>query len=183
MSLQSLLYSLTRSAFSSFPDTSLFTEGSIQFSFKIRHVPPDPQSLAYPEPPSPMAGAEQLPPARRARSRDSTVSEGGMQRMPSDEPERDRAAEYRKWDERGREWMYGFVWFQQRRDRGNARGYMQVSGAVFKIPPLTAEICCCPHTSPIPCAMECCAVTSRAGILCPRVQRARGCVSWHRGVA
>lgn len=72
-----------------------------------------------------MAGAEQLPP-RRVRSRDSTVSEGGMQRMPADEPGNDRAAEYRKWDERGREWMYGFVWFQQRRDRGNARGYMQV---------------------------------------------------------
>lgn len=121
---------LTNRAFSSFPDTSLFTEGSIQFSFKIRHVPPDPSELAYPEPPSPNPGAEALPPppARRVRSRDSTVSEGGVQRIP--EPGRDRAAEYRKWDERGREWMYGFVWFQQRRDRGIARGYMQVSALV-----------------------------------------------------
>ena len=39
----------------------------------------------------------------------------------------EKAEEYRKWDERGREWLYGFVWFEQRKDRGIARGYMQVS--------------------------------------------------------
>jgi len=39
----------------------------------------------------------------------------------------EKADEYRKWDERGREWLYGFVWFEQRRDGGIARGYMQVS--------------------------------------------------------
>lgn len=38
-----------------------------------------------------------------------------------------KAEEYRKWDERGREWLYGYVWFEQRRDGGIARGYMQVS--------------------------------------------------------
>lgn len=56
-----------------------------------------------------------------------------MARVPGVERRPDRAAEYRKWDERGREWMYGFVWFQQRRDRGIARGYMQVG-------PLTLEV-------------------------------------------
>jgi len=37
------------------------------------------------------------------------------------------ADDYRKWDERGREWIYGFVWFEQRKDRSISRGYMQVS--------------------------------------------------------
>lgn len=37
-----------------------------------------------------------------------------------------KTEEYRRWDERGREWLYGFVWFEQRRDKGIARGYMQV---------------------------------------------------------
>ncbi|GMK56685.1 hypothetical protein CspeluHIS016_0305250 [Cutaneotrichosporon spelunceum] len=104
-------------AFSSFPDTSLFTEGSIQFSFKIRHVPPDPAALAFPEPPSP--NPVKVEPEKRA---DRT----------------DRADEYRKWDERGREWMYGFVWFQQRRDRGIARGYMQKSVVILTHLPFPA---------------------------------------------
>lgn len=42
-----------------------------------------------------------------------------------------KAEEYRKWDERGREWLYGFVWFEQRRDKGISRGYMQVSEWLF----------------------------------------------------
>jgi len=37
------------------------------------------------------------------------------------------AEDYRRWDERGREWLYGFVWFCQKKDRSLARGYMQVS--------------------------------------------------------
>jgi hypothetical protein len=41
------------------------------------------------------------------------------------------ADEYRKWDERGRKWLYGYVWFQQRKDKSIVRGYMQV------------RICCC----------------------------------------
>jgi hypothetical protein len=40
---------------------------------------------------------------------------------------RGKAEEYRKWDEQGREWLYGYVWFEQRKDGGIARGYMQVS--------------------------------------------------------
>ena len=43
----------------------------------------------------------------------------------------EKANEYRQWDERGREWLYGFVWFEQRRDGGIARGYMQVSRPVL----------------------------------------------------
>lgn len=42
----------------------------------------------------------------------------------------EKAEEYRRWDERGRQWLYGFVWFEQRRDKGVVRGYMQVSLAI-----------------------------------------------------
>jgi hypothetical protein len=36
------------------------------------------------------------------------------------------ADEYRRWDEKGRKWLYGYVWFQQRKDKSIVRGYMQV---------------------------------------------------------
>ncbi|ORY33392.1 hypothetical protein BCR39DRAFT_519739 [Naematelia encephala] len=98
-------------AFSSFPDTSLFTEGSILFSFKIRHIPPEPSSLAQQEPPSP------LPNVSLQAQLDSTPPPAAGS----------KAEEYRKWNERGREWLYGFVWFEQRRDKEIARGYMQKS--------------------------------------------------------
>lgn len=45
----------------------------------------------------------------------------------------EKAEEYRKWDERGREWLYGYVWFEQRQDKGIARGYMQVSTTSNKL--------------------------------------------------
>ncbi|WVW86151.1 hypothetical protein I302_108192 [Kwoniella bestiolae CBS 10118] len=139
-------------AFSSFPDTSLFSEGSILFSFKIRHIPPDPSSLAQPEPPSPM-------PDRVVK----TVEEEMIDLKVGDPPEEadalpggsgngistpipapgttkpgDKAEEYRKWDERGREWLYGFVWFEQRRDKGITRGYMQKSLVILTHLPFPA---------------------------------------------
>lgn len=123
---------LTSSAFSSFPDTSLFNEGSIQFSFKIRELQPDPSSLAYPEPPSPVVGMSALPSVEGTK--------------------RDKADEYRAWNERGREWLYGFVWFQQRRDRGIARGYMQVRGSWMSRVD-HAEIGCHPDPSSLPEAL------------------------------
>ena len=52
---------------------------------------------------------------------------GNGARHPATIGKEEKAEEYRKWDERGREWLYGFVWFEQRRDGGIARGYMQVS--------------------------------------------------------
>ena len=66
---------------------------------------------------------------------DRVVEQGGLDRSGSltkstslrDLSTGEKAAEYRRWDERGREWLYGFVWFEQRRDKGIARGYMQVS--------------------------------------------------------
>ena len=65
------------------------------------------------------------------RSLDLSLAEKSGE-LPSGRSLRDvssgeKADEYRKWDERGREWLYGFVWFEQRRDKGIARGYMQVS--------------------------------------------------------
>ena len=107
-------------AFSSFPDTSLFSEGSIVFSFKIRHIPPDPLTLQHPEPPSPLPD----------HLNNGSIAQTLVGRLPTSTSLKDlsteKAEEYRRWDERGREWLYGFVWFEQRRDKGVARGYMQV---------------------------------------------------------
>jgi hypothetical protein len=62
-------------------------------------------------------GRATLSPAPHARGR--AVSDTGSKAEG-------KAEEYRKWDERGREWLYGYVWFEQRKDIGIARGYMQV---------------------------------------------------------
>lgn len=130
-----LFAKLKKRAFSSFPDTSLFAEGSIMFSFKIRSIPPDPSTLSLPEPPSPMPD--------QVRSMEQAMTEATINndRLSAGTPTRSRGAstssgqsgtggkaeEYRKWDERGREWLYGYVWFEQRKDGGITRGYMQVS--------------------------------------------------------
>ena len=50
-----------------------------------------------------------------------------------------KAEEYRKWNERGREWVYGYVWFEQRKDGGIARGYMQVRQARFALHDLASK--------------------------------------------
>lgn len=139
-------YELTRAyrAFSSFPDTSLFAEGSIMFSFKIRHIPPEPSTLRLPEPPSPMPNQvdkmeqamemSSIEPTRSSSS-SSSYPQGGSDDNPAPNAGRQektgtKAEEYRKWNERGREWVYGYVWFEQRKDVGIARGYMQVSRSV-----------------------------------------------------
>jgi hypothetical protein len=63
----------------------------------------------------------------------------------------EKADEYRRWDGRGREWLYGFVWFEQRRDGEIKRGYMQVRGDCLVW--LSAEIARYPHQPPVPCAL------------------------------
>ena len=130
-------------AFSSFPDTSLFAEGSIMFSFKIRSIPPDPSTLSLPEPPSPMPGQvesmEQAMADAAISSRSATLGPStnnrsrGMSTSSGQSGTGGKAEEYRKWDERGREWLYGYVWFEQRKDGGIARGYMQVSSSMCSV--------------------------------------------------
>ena len=129
------------SAFSSFPDTSLFAEGSIMFSFKIRHIPPDPSTLRLPEPPSPMPDqVDKMEQSMATSSISPSKSSSSSSLRPPGTPDNHsapvsgrqdttgtKAEEYRKWNERGREWVYGYVWFEQRKDRGIARGYMQAS--------------------------------------------------------
>ncbi|EIW72107.1 hypothetical protein TREMEDRAFT_41513 [Tremella mesenterica DSM 1558] len=117
-------------AFSSFPDTSLFAEGNIMFSFKIRHIPPDPASLSQPEPVSPMPDRVA---SMEANFQGMSMEQGST--VPMETPaagsagmsKGEKAEEYRKWDERGREWLYGYVWFEQRKDKDLVRGYMQKS--------------------------------------------------------
>ena len=81
-----------RRAFSSFPDTSLFAEGSIKFSFRIRN------SIGL-----------------------------------HDDNKQNSAEEYREWTSAGGQWLYGYVWFEQRRDTTISRGYMQVSERPFAL--------------------------------------------------
>ncbi|WWC91689.1 uncharacterized protein L201_006635 [Kwoniella dendrophila CBS 6074] len=136
-------------AFSSFPDTSLFSEGSILFSFKIRHIPPDPSSLNQPEPPSPMP--DRVVKTVEEEMIDLNVGDppgeadalpggsgNGIQTIHGPVKVGDKAEEYRRWDERGREWLYGFVWFEQRRDKGITRGYMQKSLVILTHLPFPA---------------------------------------------
>lgn len=109
------------------------------FSFKIRHMPPDPSTLRLPEPPSPMPQQTESIEQTMAQT---AISAGSPDESPLQPPQSgfvpaplaaqnsgtgDKAEEYRKWNERGREWLYGYVWFEQRKDGGIARGYMQVS--------------------------------------------------------
>jgi hypothetical protein len=178
------------SAFSAFPDTSLFAEGNISYSFKIRQhtglvlplqtVPDAAEGGASGEESYFTPGTAAMT-SRSSVSSDtsSLVDDGAETPMPStrvaapdpgrDEPEDQfvplprtplprqtkdgsffgpktelpetpmaqkvlptpvqTAEDYRRWDERGREWLYGFVWFCQKKDRSLARGYMQVSGS------------------------------------------------------
>lgn len=118
----------------------MFAEGDIQFSFKIRQLPVD---TSLPEPASPMPGrtfsSESANPMDRSgcglsgSPMNGNVNGHGA-RHPAAIGKEEKAEEYRKWDERGREWLYGFVWFEQRRDGGIARGYMQVSVASCLLP-------------------------------------------------
>lgn len=125
------------SAFSAFPDTSLFAEGHISYSFKIRAPAEDgdPESdksyFDASDIPKPSTGS--TPMKSSPGDRDSGFF-GPVTEVPetplSDKtlPSKGETAdEYRKWDERGRKWLYGYVWFQQRKDKSIVRGYMQVS--------------------------------------------------------
>ena len=172
-------------AFSAFPDTSLFAEGSISYSFKIRQAIGEPATARAPVPLTREPSESYFGASKGEASGSSTPSEvsssvgdGGdqtplasdrrMDAASSEEIEEmeDRptplphtplplharegffgpktelpetplakkvlptqvqtAEDYRRWDERGREWLYGFVWFCQKKDRSVTRGYMQV---------------------------------------------------------
>lgn len=124
------------SAFSAFPDTSLFAEGHISYSFKIR-APADEETsesagsyFSTPEDPKPSTVSTPLksPSPNRDSGFFGPVTEAAEtplseKALPT---KGETAVEYRKWDERGRKWLYGYVWFQQRKDKSIVRGYMQV---------------------------------------------------------
>lgn len=83
----------------------------------------------------------------------STISASSSQTIPAVMSDGERSMEYRKWDEKGREWLYGYVWFEQRKDRGIARGYMQVCPThqiSSKIKLTISEITGNPYPSPFP---------------------------------
>lgn len=131
------------SAFSAFPDTSLFSEGHISYSFKIRAPIEDEQAGPTSEtstesyfgstddsrtsPASTPTKHPTLDTTRRDSGFFGPVTEAQTpleaKKLPS---KGETADEYRKWDEKGRKWLYGYVWFQQRKDKSIVRGYMQV---------------------------------------------------------
>ncbi|KAJ9108801.1 hypothetical protein QFC21_000121 [Naganishia friedmannii] len=142
-------------AFSAFPDTSLFQEGQISYSFKIR-APIEEEVVASTDATESYFDAGAKPqkqdedplrtplPTRtsaQSTSRASSIStqrDSGFFGPETEGPETpstmkvlptkgETAAEYRKWDEKGRKWLYGYVWFHQRKDKSITRGYMQRS--------------------------------------------------------
>lgn len=140
---------MENSAFSAFPDTSLFSEGHISYSFKIRAPIEDEQT----DPPSETSTESYFNPTDGLRTSpvstptkhptpDTTRRDSGFfgpvteaqtpleaKALPS---KGETADEYRRWDEKGRKWLYGYVWFQQRKDQSIVRGYMQVSFSLKK---------------------------------------------------
>ena len=138
------------SAFSAFPDTSLFSEGHISYSFKIRapieEEQAGPTSETSTESYFGSIDGSRLSPASTptkhptldTKRRDSgffgPITEAHTpleaKKLPS---KGETADEYRKWDEKGRKWLYGYVWFQQRKDKSIVRGYMQVRFLLLKI--------------------------------------------------
>lgn len=131
------------SAFSAFPDTSLFAEGHISYSFKIRAPVDDDRPSIASQASESYFGSEEEPRSSTTSTPtkhptlDGTERDSGFFGPVTEAPETplsaknlpskgETADEYRKWDERGRKWLYGYVWFQQRKDESIVRGYMQV---------------------------------------------------------
>lgn len=143
-------------AFSAFPDAGLFQEGHIGYSFKIRDTGPG--TLSDDVADSRHLSANHQTPLRRdstlldPHAQTRSISPGPltppMKQQPffglgSEGPETPMAErpsftrtevadDYRLWDRKtGREWLYGFVWFEQRRDTTISRGYMQRSVVIL----------------------------------------------------
>lgn len=155
-------------AFSAFPDAGLFQEGHIGYSFKIRDTGPSTlgkdddaetsnpaQSVNFGTPARRNGTAGTLDPNSHVRSISPGPVTPPMKQQPffgigSEGPEtpmaerpafsrNEVADDYRLWDRKtGREWLYGYVWFEQRRDTSISRGYMQRSVVILSRLPLPA---------------------------------------------
>lgn len=152
-------------AFSSFPDTSLFAEGTTTFSFRLRHTPPDPDE---PDP---------LSPGLEIGGQSAEGINGAMsvsQSLPAI-TKSERSDEYRQWDELGGQWLYGYVWFEQRKDESVARGYMQVS--LYRDIADSKEIPSVSNAEAVAFSVPYCIAQNRASVFCSWLRLSRGCLS------
>lgn len=138
-------------AFSSFPDTAVFGDGNLVFSWRVREVPlaessAPPPRMADGAAPSRMRSTRaRARPERRSSLMASGAklyrrasasgflprSSGAQAAKPAEQPPptaRSRSTNY----------IYGYTYFRQRRDPGNRRGYFQKSLVVLTHLPYVA---------------------------------------------
>jgi len=112
-------------AFSSFPDTSVFSDGSLVFSWRVREVPLEASSAAAPHIPD-MADKSQMLARRFSRRLKRHLSI----RSATESPNPETAAPMPlapTHSSRSTSYLYGYTFFLQRRDATNRRGYFQKS--------------------------------------------------------
>lgn len=117
-------------AFSSFPDTSVFSDGDLVFSWRVREVPLDVSTSQapprIPHRPSGSSLAAQQAPRRSSSVRQSvsrSVSWLRKRGAHDAHPVESVSARY----SRSTSYLYGYTYFLQRRDPSLRRGYFQKS--------------------------------------------------------
>ncbi|CAO1619207.1 unnamed protein product [Jaminaea pallidilutea] len=150
-------------AFSSFPDTSIFDEGSLTFSFRAREVPLEASVSSPPrfgtapssrrpsqsedhsgKPAAVMSEKSEIPlPFRNPRRQDTGMSTASSQAALSDCGDTGRASSVtggtgKISNSSKTSYLYGYVFFCQRRDPSIRRGYFQKSLVILSHLPYVA---------------------------------------------
>lgn len=105
-------------AFSSFPDTHVFSDGDLVFSWRVREVPLDASNA------SPPASSKPAPPRRSPSVRESMTRSVSWLRRSRNEAVVDASPRLHS---RSTSYLYGYTYFLQRRDTSRRRGYFQKS--------------------------------------------------------
>ncbi|WFD18887.1 hypothetical protein MCAP1_001100 [Malassezia caprae] len=108
-------------AFSSFPDTSVFSDGSLVFSWRVREVPLEASAAAAPHIPD-MADKSQMLSRRISHRLKRSLSI-----CHAAESTKSPAHLAPTHSSRSTSYLYGYTFFLQRRDATNRRGYFQKS--------------------------------------------------------
>lgn len=105
-------------AFSSFPDTHVFSDGDLVFSWRVREVPLDASNASSP-PPSKPAQPRHSPSVRESMTRSVSWLRRSRTEVAVDASSRMHS--------RSTSYLYGYTYFLQRRDTSRPRGYFQKS--------------------------------------------------------
>lgn len=105
-------------AFSSFPDTHVFSDGDLVFSWRVREVPLDASNASSP-PPSKPAQPRRSPSVRESMTRSVSWLRRSRTEVAVDASSRMHS--------RSTSYLYGYTYFLQRRDTSRPRGYFQKS--------------------------------------------------------